>query len=224
MTHFSFDIVGFDLDGTFVDTSGDITAAVNFALGEAGRPQLTVKQVESMIGGGAKHMFERAMAATGGCEPDEFRRLYKLLLGYYADHVAVMSRPYPGAVAALDALHAKGVRTAIVTNKFEAMAEKLLAELGLRDRFACVIGGDTLGPGMSKPHRAPIDRMIEICGGGRAAFVGDSIYDVEAAHNAGIPAIAVSFGFLHTPIDSFAELLPALEALGTVNSRSAHPN
>jgi phosphoglycolate phosphatase len=224
MAHFSFDIVGFDLDGTLVDTSADIAAAVNFALGEAGRAALTVAQIESMIGGGAKHMFAQAMEATGGCEPEEFRRLYKVLLAHYADHIAVYSRPYPGAVAAIDKLRAMGVKTAIVTNKFEAMATRLLAELGIADRFDCLIGGDTLGPGKSKPDRAPIDAMIERCGGGRAAFVGDSLYDVEAAHNAGIPVIAVSFGFLHGPvealgadavIDSYAELIPTLEALAT---------
>ena len=197
MTHFPFAIVGFDLDGTLVDTSADIAAAVNHALAQAGRSPLSVAEVEAMIGGGAKHMFAQAMEATGGCEPEEFRRLYKLLLAYYADHVADHSRPYPGAIDALDALRAMGVKTAIVTNKFETMAVKLLAALGIADRFDCVIGGDTLGPGKAKPDRAPIDAMIERCGGGRAAFVGDSRYDIEAAHNAGIPAVAVSFGFLH---------------------------
>ena len=222
MTHFSFAIVGFDLDGTLVDTSRDIAAAVNFALGEAGRPPLPVADVERMIGGGAKHLFAQAMEATGGCEPGEFRRLYKLLLAHYADHVADHSRPYPGAIDALDALRAMGVKTAIVTNKFETMAVKLLAALGIADRFDCVIGGDTLGPGKAKPDRAPIDAMTERCGGGRAAFVGDSRYDVEAAHNAGVPAIAVSFGFLHGPVEaldadavihSYGELIAALHDL-----------
>jgi len=222
MADFSCDIVGFDLDGTLVDTARDIAAAVNFALGEAGRPALSVAQIESMIGGGAKHMFEQAMTATGGCEPDEFRRLYKLLLGHYAEYIADNSCPYPGAIEAIDALRAAGVKTAIVTNKFENMTTRLLDALAIADRFDCVIGGDTLGPGKAKPDRAPIDAMIERCGGGRAVFVGDSRYDVEAAHNAGIPAIAVSFGFLHGAIETlgadavihgFGELIPALHGL-----------
>ncbi len=167
MTTFSFDIVGFDLDGTFLDTIGDLRAAVNFTLGEAGRAPLTVEQVKPMIGAGAKIMLERTLAATGGCSDEEFRRLYKLLLGYYEAHIAVESRPFPGAVEAIEALRAMGVKTAIVTNKFEGLAEKLMTELGLRDRFDTLIGGDTMGKGFAKPHRAPIDEMIRRLGGGR---------------------------------------------------------
>ncbi len=222
MTDFSFDIVGFDLDGTFVDTSGDLTAAVNHALTSAGRPSLTREQVVPMIGGGARHMLTLGMAATGGCDDVELDRLYRLLLDHYEANIAVLSRPFPGAMAALDELTAMGVKVAIVTNKFERLAVKLLNEIGIADRFGCIIGGDTLGKGMSKPHRAPIDAMIERCGGGRAAFVGDSIYDTGAARNAGIPSVAVSFGFLMQPIaeleadiviDRYEELIPALRTL-----------
>ncbi len=222
MNDFSFDIVGFDLDGTFVDTSGDLTAAVNHALTSAGRPSLTREQVVPMIGGGARHMLTLGMAATGGCDDVELDRLYRLLLDHYEANIAVLSRPFPGAMAALDELDAMGVKVAIVTNKFERLAVKLLNEIGIADRFGCIIGGDTLGKGMSKPHRAPIDAMIERCGGGRAAFVGDSIYDTGAARNAGIPSVAVSFGFLMQPIteleadiviDRYEELIPALRTL-----------
>lgn len=222
MNGFRFDIVGFDLDGTLVDTSGDLTAAVNFALAEGDRPAVTVEQVETMIGGGAKHLLQQAIDATGGCPDDEFRRLYKSMLGYYGAHIAVDSRPFPGALAALDDLAARGVTVAIVTNKFESFAEDLLGQLGIRDRFAALIGGDTLGKGFAKPHRAPIDAMIARCGGGRAAFVGDSIYDVEAARNAGIPSVAVGFGFLLQPVETlgadavihdYTELVPTLAAL-----------
>ena len=229
MTHFSFDIVGFDLDGTFLDTSGDLTAAVNDTLDFAGRAMLTVEQVKPMIGGGAKHMLMLGLEATGGCEADEFRILYKRMLGYYEAHIAIHSRPYPGAMDVLDQFDAMGVKAAIVTNKFESFAEKLLGELGLRDRFATLIGGDTMGPGLSKPHRAPIDEMIRRCSadgsGARAAFIGDSIYDIMAAKNAKIPAVAVSFGFMMQPveelgadavIDGYAELIPTLERLGGI--------
>jgi phosphoglycolate phosphatase len=231
MSTFPFAIVGFDLDGTFLDTSGDLTAAVNATLAFAGRPLLTVEQVKPMIGGGAKHMLTQGLDATGGCEPDEFRTLYKRMLSHYEAHIAVHSRPYPGAMDVLDRFDALGVKVAIVTNKFESMARKLLTELGLLDRFATLIGGDTLDKmmgvkGLSKPHRAPIDEMIRRLGGEigvtRAAFVGDSIYDIMAAKNAGIPSIAVSFGFLHQPveelgadaiIDHYDELIPALRSL-----------
>ena len=166
MADFPFAIVGFDLDGTLLDTSGDLAAAVNHALAEAGRPLLTVEQVKPMIGGGAKHMLAQGMAATGGCSDEELHRLYKLLLAYYEANIANATRPFPGAMAALDRLEAMGVRVTIVTNKFESLAAKVLGELGIRDRFAALIGGDTMGPGLAKPHRAPIDEMVRRAGGG----------------------------------------------------------
>ncbi len=226
MTKNSFEIVGFDLDGTLVDSSGDLTAAVNDTLNFARRPLLTIDQVKTMVGGGAKHMLSQGLEATGGCTAEEFRPLYKRMLAYYAAHLSVHTRPFPGVLAALDQLDARGIKSAVVTNKFESLARSLLADLKLTERFACIIGGDTMGPGLSKPHRAPIDEMIRRCGGEigqtRAVFVGDSIYDIMAAKNAEIPGIAVSFGFLLEPvqemgadavIDSFGELLPTLERL-----------
>lgn len=224
MTTFPFAIVGFDLDGTFLDTSADLTAAVNHALAKAGRPLLTIEQVKPMIGGGAKHMLAQGMSATGGCDDDEMARLYRVLLDYYEDNISVHSAPFPGALDALDRLDTFGVKSAIVTNKFESFALKLLGELGLLDRFVTVIGGDTLGKGNAKPSAAPIREMIARCGGGAAAFVGDSIYDIIAAKNAGIPSVAVRFGFLMQPveelgadaiIDRYEELIPALGTLST---------
>lgn len=227
MTHFPFAIVGFDLDGTFLDTSGDLTAAVNDTLAFAGRPLLSVERVKTMVGGGAKHMLAQGLETTGGCDADDFRTLYKRMLASYEANIAVHSTPYPGAIEALDRLDALGVRTAIVTNKFESLAVKLLTGLCLLDRFSTLIGGDTMsrimgGKGYSKPHPAGIEEMIRRLGGGPAAFVGDSIYDIRAAKNAGIPGIAVSFGFLLEPveqmgadavIDRYEELIPTLERL-----------
>lgn len=219
---FPFPIVGFDLDGTLVDTAGDLTAAVNHALALAARAPLTEAQVRPMIGLGARHMLEQGFAATGGIPGGDFERLYRELLRYYEANIAVHSQPFPGLIAALDHLDARGVRTAVVTNKAERMARKLLAALGLADRMETIIGGDTLGPGNAKPSPAPIHAMIARCGGGRAAFVGDSIYDVMAAKAADTPSIIVSFGFLDRPaetlgadhvIDHYDALLPLLERL-----------
>ncbi|MFZ5746880.1 MAG: HAD-IA family hydrolase [Pseudomonadota bacterium] len=224
MADFPFDIVGFDLDGTLVDTSPDLTSAVDHALAAAGRAPLTMEQVRPMIGGGAKNMLRHALDATGGVDEAEFKRLYRLLLSHYEANISVGSTPFPGALDALDALAARGVKLAVVTNKFERLAQKLLTEIGLRPRFATLIGGDTMGKGNAKPSAAPIDEMVARLGGGRAAFVGDSIYDTGAARNAGVPSVAVSFGFLTGPveelaadavIDRYADLLPTLERLGT---------
>ena len=150
---FPFQIVGFDLDGTLLDTSGDLTAAVNFALAEAGRAPLTVEQVKPMIGGGAKHMLMQTLDATGGCSEDEARRLYKLMLGYYEDNLTVHTHPFPGAIEAVEALRAKGVRVGVVTNKFESFAAKILHDLNLTAVFDTLIGGDTLGRGECEAER-----------------------------------------------------------------------
>jgi phosphoglycolate phosphatase len=222
----AFDIVGFDLDGTLLDTSVTLTRAVNHTLAQAGRPLLDVDQVRPMIGGGAKRMLEKALSDSGGCDPEESRRLYHVLLDYYGENVSEGSIPFPGLNDALDRLQADGVRLAIVTNKFESFARKLLDEVGLLDRFATVIGGDTMGRGNAKPSAAPIREMIVRAGGGSAAFVGDSIYDTLAAKNAGIPSIAVRFGFLlgtvealeaDAVIDHYDELMPTLDRLSPRN-------
>jgi len=222
MNEFPFAIVGFDLDGTLIDTVGDLTAAVNHALSLVDRAPLAETEMRPMIGLGAKHMLEQGLRATGSVPDGAVERLYSELLRYYEAHILVHSRPFPAVAAMLDRLDALGVQTAVVTNKAENLARKLLGDLGLADRMAAIVGGDTLGPGTRKPSPAPIHAMVEQCGGGRAVFVGDSIYDVMAAKNAGVPSIAVSFGFLDRPvgelgadhvIDHYDELIPLLERL-----------
>lgn len=218
----AFDIVGFDLDGTLLDTSATLTRAVNYTLKQAGRPPLDIDQVRPMIGGGAKKMLEMGLEASGGCDAEDMRRLYPILLDFYGDNVSEGTAPFPGLLDTLDRLTTDGVSLAVVTNKFERFAVKLLDELGLLPRFAAVIGGDTMGKGNAKPSAVPIREMIVRAGGGSAVFLGDSVYDTLAAKNAGIPSVAVSFGFLMGPIedlaadaviDSYDELIPTLERL-----------
>jgi len=220
MADFPFDLVGFDLDGTLFDTSRDLAAAVNHVLAGAGCAPLRIDQIKANIGGGARRMLARSLA-DAGCDDAQLPRLYEDMLAYYAGHIAVETTPYEGMTTALDALAARGVKTAIVTNKVERLAIELLDAFDLTSRFATVIGGDTVR--MGKPSPAPIHEMIARCGSGRAAFVGDSVYDIEAGRAAGLPTIAVSFGFLDRPvealgadavIDRFAELIPTLERLG----------
>ena len=222
MTKIPFDIIGFDLDGTLVDTSGDLTAAVNHVLDSVGRPMLSAETVKQHIGGGAKLMLQQGLEATGGIPGDDFRPLYRQMLGFYEDNVSVHSRPFSGALEVLDQLDEMGVRYAVVTNKFESLAVKLLTDLNMAHRMGCILGADTLGKENAKPSGAPIFEMMKRCGGGRTVYVGDSIYDVMAAKNAGVPSVAVSFGFLHGPvedlgadavIDHYGELLSVLKNL-----------
>jgi len=186
MSDFPFGLVGFDLDGTLVDSVADLAAAVNHALAEIGRGPLAIDQVRPMIGGGSGVMLQRALIATGGDE--QLDDLLPGMLAFYAAHIVDHTRPFPGVVEALDALRKLGVALAVVTNKREHFSFALLDALGLTDRFTCIIGGDTPGLTAMKPDRAPIDLMLHQCSSsGPAAFVGDSIYDVDAARAAGVP-------------------------------------
>ena len=222
MANFPFDIVGFDLDGTLLETHRDLGTAVNHALTIGGFAKVAVESAKDLIGGGAKIMLERAIAAQGGIDEARFRDLYKEMLAFYGKNYAVHTRPYPGAIEALDALHERGVRVAVITNKFEEFARGVLGSLDLIDRFDCVIGGDTMGKGRAKPAPDPILKARVTCGGGSFVYIGDSSYDMRAARAAGVPVVAACYGYCDaTPeelgadatIDSLHDLIPVLERL-----------
>ena len=223
MADFPFDTVGFDLDGTLVDTAPDLCRAVNHALAAIGRPALSEQATRQVIGGGTRAMLTRALDRTGGPADEEaFERLYDALIAHYERHTSDHSVPYPGCLAALDTLEARGCRLAVVTNKQERLARKLLAELGMAERFDCVLGGDTLGPGRSKPNRDMLDEALRLCGGSRFAMVGDSSFDVRAARAAEVPVVVLSIGYHDMPpgelgadalIEHYDELVGVLEGL-----------
>ncbi len=221
MTQFPFDMVGFDLDGTLLDTSEDLAAAVNHALESSGRDPLPVDHIRPMIGGGARHMLSQGMMETGGCSDEELDVLHQRLLDYYEAHICVHTRPYRYALDALDALAAREVTLGVMTNKIERYARTILDTLGMTGRFAAIIGSDTLD--VRKPSPRPILALVEQCGSGRGVYVGDTVYDVEAGHAAKLPVIACSFGFRDRPagelgadavIDDYRDLVGAIERLG----------
>ncbi len=223
MRTFPFDIVGFDLDGTLLDTSVDLGHALNHVLAAIGRPEVPVAQARRFIGGGTGQMLRAALAASGGFEEADIPAWQDAMVAFYRQNIARHTRLFPGGEAMLDALAARGVTLAVATNKREALAVQLFEELGLTSRFAAIIGGDTLGFARAKPAPDMLHEMVARCGGGRAAFVGDTTFDVGAARAAGMPVVAVRFGFCDLPpdqlgadrvIDHFDELVPALEALG----------
>ncbi len=228
MPDFPFSILGFDLDGTLVESHRDLAPAVNHALAKAGRPPVDAEVVRSFIGGGTTGMLRAALEHTGGMlSQDQFDQRLDDVLAWYETHLAVETVPYPGCIAALDALAARDCMLAVVTNKTEAFAVRLLEELGLAGRFPVILGGDTLGPGRAKPAPDMVYEAIRRCREagaleGRFAMVGDSSYDIRAARAAGVPSVAVSFGYNDMPvaqlgadaiIDHYNELIGALERL-----------
>ena len=223
MNDFPFDTVGFDLDGTLVDTAPDLCRAVNHALSTIDRPQLSEDATREVIGGGTRAMLSRALERTGGpVSEDAFQQLYAALIAHYEGHTSEHSTPYPGCLAALDALAARGCRLAVVTNKPEYLARKLLDELGMTARFDCILGGDTLGPGRSKPARDMLDEALRLTGGSRFAMVGDSSFDVKAARAAEVPVVVFTIGYHDLPpeelgadalIGHYDELVGVLEGL-----------
>ncbi|EZP72904.1 Phosphoglycolate phosphatase [Sphingomonas paucimobilis] len=219
MSRIPFDVVGFDLDGTLLDTSGDLAAAVNYALATIDRPPFAVEAIQPFVGKGAKVMLQRALTASGGYDDELIATTLPVLLDYYEQNLAIHSVPYPGLIAAMDQLDQAGVKLAICTNKSKRFTIPLMHQIGLSDRFASIVCGDTLH--VSKPDPAPILEMVARAGGGRAIFLGDTINDIAGARNAAIPSIAVSFGFLDGPVENleadavihhFDELLPLLES------------
>ena len=221
MADFPFRTVVFDLDGTLADTAPDIAAAVNAALASLGRAALDVAVVRTMVGHGGRATLRDALDATGGSDAGLVDTGYAVLVDYYAAHICDFTQAYPGVEQALDDLARRGVTLAVCTNKSAALAERLIAALGWQGRFAVIVGGDTLSVG--KPDPAPLRLAIERAAGGPAAFVGDMAVDMQTAAAAGVPGIAVSFGFADRPardlggtrvIDHYAELVPTLIDLG----------
>jgi phosphoglycolate phosphatase len=192
----------FDLDGTLVDTAPDLVDTLNFIFTREGLPEIPYEHARVMIGGGARAMIERGLKAEArACTPEIMDRLFAEFIDYYAEHIADRSRPFPGLQHALDRLAARGCRFAVCTNKLERLAVRLLDALGLLPRFDAVCGQDTFG--IQKPDARILQQTIERAGGSLepAVMVGDSATDVRTARNAGIPVIAVSFGYSETPIE-----------------------
>lgn len=217
----SFPTVVFDLDGTLVDSSPDLAASLNHTLATIGRSTLPLADVVKMIGNGARTLIRRGLAATGVADDALVAQAYPTFMAYYGDHLSDLTRPYPGVELALDRLAEMGVALAVCTNKPEAPARALINALGWERRFAAIVGGDTLK--VLKPDPAPLHLAIEQAGGGAAVLIGDTIIDVETAKAAGIPSVAVSFGYADRPaamlgatatVDRFDDLIPALARLG----------
>jgi len=193
--------VVFDLDGTLVDTAPDLIETLNVVFTRDGLPPLDYAAARDMIGGGARRMIESALKLQGRVLAEGVvDRLFADFVVHYGAHVADRSQPFPGLDAALDRLASRGCQFAVCTNKLESLSRLLLEALGLSRRFAAICGPDTFG--MQKPDPEILRRTIRATGGAlqRAVMVGDSGTDIATARAAGVPVVAVDFGYSETPV------------------------
>jgi len=193
----------FDLDGTLIDTAPDLIDALNHILAQHQLPSVPFETARPLIGGGARTMIERALAAEEQeCSAAAIDRLYSEFIAYYARHIADRSRPFPKLEAALQCLALEGHRLAVCTNKLERLSIRLLSALKLASYLAAICGQDTFG--MQKPDPQMLRLTILRAGGepARAIMIGDSGTDVRIARAANVPVIAVDFGYSDIPIAS----------------------
>lgn len=196
-----FQAIVFDLDGTLIDSAPDVRAALNRLLAAKGRRPLSLAEVQDLVGEGARPLIARAWVMTGAAASDsEITGLIEHYLGFYranpADHTIVFAHVRP----MLERLQANGYHLGICTNKPSAMTEIVLNALDLRRYFRAVLGGD-------HPRRKPdgdhiLETLRQMAAPVDAAlYVGDSRTDVLAARNAGVPVIAVTWGYARMPVE-----------------------
>lgn len=185
----------FDLDGTLADTSADLIASANAALAEAGLGgPLDAAADRAIAFAGGRAMLREGLARARVAEPALVDRLYPRLLEHYGAAIAVHTRVYDGAEAALGRLAAAGWKLGICTNKPERLALLLIEELGLAGHFGALLGADSLA--VRKPDPRHLLETIARVGGTRerAVLVGDTVTDRDTARAAGVPCVLVGFG------------------------------
>ena len=211
-------VVIFDLDGTLIDTIGDLSAAVEHALSQGGFPGHSVEEYRRMVGHGIRNLVTRALPE--GASEETIDLTLGRFVKYYTSHIDVLSRPYPGIHELLRDLSSAGVKLAVASNKFQEGTEALIHRFFDDIPFVKILGN---APGLPlKPDPEVIRLALEAASAGFATaqrpysaaakrgwtrpraggepaeavvMVGDSATDIKTARNAGIPAVAVSWGF-----------------------------
>jgi phosphoglycolate phosphatase len=221
-------VLVFDLDGTLVDTAPDLMHATNHVLATLKRRAITMDEVRSFVGHGAKALIARGCEATGDpVDPRAIETLYQEFIIYYAANIAISSRPFPGLVNFLSHAREQNVKLAVCTNKLESLSVRLLDALGLSHHFGAVVGPDTIG--VAKPDPRPFHEAVKRLGVStpNAIMIGDSETDILTARNAGAPVIAVPFGYTAKPVESYNpdrlvthydEMWDAVEGLWAANT------
>ncbi|MDH3583643.1 MAG: HAD family hydrolase [Phycisphaerae bacterium] len=182
----------FDLDGTLLDTLGDIATAANAALAELGQPTHPTAAFRDMVGAGADVLMQQALGAD---RAELVERGLAAFKSHYRLHLTDQTRPYDGVTDVLDHMVTRGVPGAVLTNKPQAAAERVVAALLDRFPWAAIVGqrpGVPRKPDPTAALRIAADLGVEP---GRCLFVGDSHIDMHTASAAGMTGIGAAWGF-----------------------------
>ena len=184
----------FDLDGTLLDTLGDLAASVNYALRTHGMPEHSVDDVRRFVGNGVRKLMERAV--PDGADNPRFDAAFATFRQHYMAHSLDTTRPYEGIPEALEALKARGCHLAVVSNKMMAATQELCRHF-FPDTIEVAIGEDEAAGIRRKPAPDTVFAALKALGVGKenAVYVGDSDVDIQTACNAGLPCISVLWGF-----------------------------
>lgn len=184
----------FDLDGTLLDTLGDLAASVNYALRTHGMPEHSLDDVRRFVGNGVRRLMERAIP-DGAANP-LFDEAFATFRRYYMEHSLDTTRPYDGIPETLAALRARGCHVAVVSNKMMAATVELCRHF-FSDTVEVAIGEHEAEGIRKKPAPDTVFAALRQLGVGEegAVYVGDSDVDIQTAHNAGLPCISVLWGF-----------------------------
>jgi phosphoglycolate phosphatase len=197
-------IIVFDLDGTLIDTAPDLLDSLNHSLAGTGLPVIERTDFKRFVGMGGRVMIERAhTAAQKTLAEAEHDRLLRLFLDHYTANIPGKSRPYPGVIEAIARFEDAGYALAVCTNKYEANSLALIEALGLTRHFTAIAGQDTFP--FRKPDPRHLFKTIELANGDaeRAVMIGDSRTDIDTAKAAGIPVVAVDFGYTDRHVREF---------------------
>lgn len=182
-----------DLDGTLLNTLDDLAQSTNAALEANGLPERTTDEVRAFVGNGVHKLIERAVGEPGEAHP-KFQDVLDCFVAHYGVHSKDQTRPYDGVMEVLDALLAQGVKHAIVSNKVD-FAVKALSRDYFGERMVSAVGDDPSR--RRKPAPDSVWEAMRQMGVTQeeCIYIGDSDVDVITARNAGIPCIAVTWGF-----------------------------
>ena len=209
-------LVIFDLDGTLLNTIDDLGTAANHTLAELGLPQHTLDEYRLMVGNGMRKLIMRALPQDKASDDAFIDSTLKQFLEYYAAHIDVYTKPYPGIPELINTLSNNGYLLAVASNKIQAGAERLIERFFPGIPFVAVMGNSPLYP--LKPDAAVVEYIMDKAGTDRnsTVMVGDSGTDIQTARNAGIPIIAVSWGFRpRHELTSANQIADSSDALGS---------